>query len=137
MRVESSRNGTKISSSKPKPQAAGDCSSSSDNTRYWLPPIIFFRGKTYCYANFFCYANFSIVLDQNFKGEGKPSVKNASRKSSILLPFGTVILGYFGSHLKDKEQNRWRNFFSSSRNFVDVFEISGTDVRIQNFNDQD
>ena len=44
----------------------------------------------------------------------------------ILMPFGTVIFGYLGSHFTEKERNRWRNFSPALKcNLVDCIEISG------------
>ena len=44
--------------------------------------------------------------------------KYISREFSVLMPFGTVISQYFGSRFTKEERNRWRKYFSSSKNVI-------------------
>ena len=54
------------------------------------------------------------------------------------MPFGTVISQYLGSHFKEKERNRWRNFFSSSGNAIwsILLKYQEIEMRIQAFTDE-
>ena len=61
-----------------------------------------------------------------------------SRESSVLMPFGTVISQYLGSHFKEKERSRWRNIFSSSGNAIwsILLKYQEIEMQIQAFTDK-
>ena len=58
-----------------------------------------------------------------------------SREFPILMPFGTVISQYLGSHFREKKRNSWRKFFSSSENAIwsILLKYQEIDVQIQTF----
>ena len=61
-----------------------------------------------------------------------------SREFPVLMPFGTVISQYLGSHFMEKERNRWMKFFSSSENAIwsILLKYREIDVQLQAFTDE-
>ena len=61
-----------------------------------------------------------------------------SREFSVLMPFGSFISQYHGSHFKEKERNPWRKFFPSSENAIwsILLKYQEVDVQIQAFTDE-
>ena len=58
-----------------------------------------------------------------------------SREFPILMPFGTVISQYLGSHFTEKKRNCWKKIFSSSENAIwsILLKYQEIDVQIQTF----
>ena len=54
------------------------------------------------------------------------------------MPFDTVISQYLSSYFTEKEQNRWRKFFSSFKNAISsiLLKYQEIDVQIQAFTDE-
>ena len=54
------------------------------------------------------------------------------------MPFSTVISSHLDGHFKEKERNRWRNFFSSSDNAIwsILLKYQEIDAQIHTFTDE-